>query len=1014
MVRGAIFDLDGVIADTAKYHYLAWKRLAAQLGFDFSMEQNEALKGVSRLRSLELLLEAGGISVDEREKERLAEEKNRWYVEYISQMEPSEVLPGVLELLSDLKKRGVKIALGSASKNAALILERLQLRDDFEVIVDGTLVTRAKPDPEVFLLAADKLGLLPWECIVFEDAAAGIEAAQRGGMEVIGVGNENLRNIVPHFLNGLHEFRPDEFFMDQRWCLHENHFEVSLNKYYEGAFTLGSGYLSVRGSLEEGLSDDPQDEEYLRVPANVTLEKTRPGKSKWGTFVPGIVGEHFLLNDEIINLPWFLEFQVYCDGERLDLEKSKITRYDRYLNMKDATLTRSLRWQTQSGMEVAIQFFRYINLSIPALSVQRVRIRAIKGNGKLEIVSGINAKVRTNGYNHFTKVNLGVSDEGNIYSDGVTDKGNRIFEISRLLTSPAIPLKTNTVEGHIYYESHCCLKAHQTMEFVKITSIATDRDLAAGNYRERALKIQKMGIESDFNRLYQEHARIWRQKWENSDLMIEGDDQAQLALRFSIFHMIRSNAEDDPRVAICAKGHAGEAYFGRYFWDNELFVLPFFLYTNLDAAKNLILFRYNTLSGARENARLYGYHGARYAWESSIDGKEESAGWQYADHEIHITADVIYALWHYYCQSADWEFMKQYGIEMLVETARYWVERVDPDPTRQSFNLLGVMGPDEYLPITRNNAYTNRMVKFSLAKTLQMLEYFQSKNPREYRQKMAALNFNPSEMERIRQVMEGLTIPIDPNRNLVMQSEDFESYADIDFDQIWKDRSKPFGHFISQEKNYRSKALKQADVLMLMYLFPGDFTHEQMKRAYEYYEPITTHDSSLSAAVYAIMATWLEKMEEAESYFQKAVKIDLDLGKKGCEEGIHIANAGGLWQAVVHGFAGIPSAIRNDILTVNPRLPKQWQKVSFPLNWKGQCVRIEIAKEQITLTNLSQRTLKIMVRNSLVTLEPAQTRKVPYPMSMLNITEVGHESGAKRNPAASCGDDERSDAAFGR
>jgi kojibiose phosphorylase len=412
----------------------------------------------------------------------------------------------------------------------------------------------------------------------------------------------------------------------------------------------------------------------------------------------------------------------------------------------------------------------------------------------------------------------------------------------------------------------------------------------------------------------------------------------------------------------------------------------------LEAAKNLILFRYNTLSGAKENAKSYGYHGARYAWESSIDGKEESAGWQYADHEIHITADVIYALWHYYCQSGDWEFMKQYGIEMLVETARYWTERVDLNPVDQSFNLLGVMGPDEYLPLTRNNAYTNWMVKFSLAKTLQMLEHFESTNPLEFRQKLASLNLSPSEIAKFRQVMEGLTIPIDYNRNLVLQSEDFESYADIDFNQIWKDRSRPFGHFISQEKNYRSKALKQADALMLMYLLPTDFTREQMKTAYEYYEPITTHDSSLSSIIYAIVATWLGKMTEVESYFQKSVKIDFDLDKKGCEEGIHIANAGGLWQAVIHGFAGIPNAVQSDILTINPHLPEKWRNVWFHLNWRGNLVKIGIDKAQIVITNLSQEPVKVEVKGLLIFIKPFEAKTVDYTINMRLTGEDIHEA----------------------
>jgi kojibiose phosphorylase len=958
MFRGAIFDLDGVIVDTAKYHYLAWKRLAAELGFEFAEEQNEALKGVSRMRSLEILLAAGGLSFDEMARQELATKKNGWYVEYINKIDRSEILPGALELLAALKNRGVRIALGTASKNSVILLGNLKIEEYFDAIVDGNKVSKAKPDPEVFVTAARGLGLRPWECVVFEDAEAGIEAARRAGMYAVGVGNSKTRDLSDQFVTGLDAFDAGPFFVDRLWCLSEEQFDPGKNRHYEGAFTTGNGYLSVRGSLEEGLGDDPQDEEYLRMPTNVTLEKFRSGKSKWGTFIPGIVGNHPLLNQEMINLPWFIDIGVWFDGEKLDMEKSNLRNYCRYLNMKEGTLHRSFEWLTANGSEAGVSFERFISMDQNSLSVQRLKVVVLKGGGILKLESGINPGVRTNGYNHFQNVTTGALPEGFIFTEVETDVGNHVFEVSAINSLEEISFEIKLDSSRIFFSGGRELAAGEALDIVKLTCITTDRDLEMGYYRDRALQVLKTVNSLNYDQLYQNHFKILKQKWEYSDVKIKGDDTAQLALRFSIYHLIRSNVQNDPRVAVCAKGHAGEAYFGRYFWDNEIYLLPFFIYTNPVAARNLVLFRYHTLEGARRNAGQYGYHGARYPWESSSNGVEQCACWQYADHEIHITADVIYALWHYYRQTDDLEFMEEYGLEMLVETARYWVERVDRSKDGAGYGLAGVMGPDEYVPFSRNNAYTNRMVKFSLEKTIEMLELIESKNPQAYRRLVQKINFTPGEVEVFRQVMENLPVPYDEGRQLVLQSEDFEWLADLDFNQIWTDRTKPFGHFISQEKNYRSKALKQADVLMLMALLPGEFSGEQLKKAYDYYEPITTHDSSLSTSAHAMIAAWLGKMGEAESYFLKSVQLDLDPGRLGCEEGIHIANAGGIWQAVVHGFAGIKNVVQSETLTINPNLPKSWEQLEFTIMWKRNRVKIMIEKGKVSVTNLGSFDLK--------------------------------------------------------
>jgi kojibiose phosphorylase len=299
------------------------------------------------------------------------------------------------------------------------------------------------------------------------------------------------------------------------------------------------------------------------------------------------------------------------------------------------------------------------------------------------------------------------------------------------------------------------------------------------------------------------------------------------------------------------------------------------------------------------------------------------------------------------------EFIIKSGIDIMVETARYWIERVDINK-RGYYELLSVMGPDEYLPTTRNNSFTNRMVKFSLAKTAEFLQRIKQEDKKSFSKIEKRLDIRPDEIEKFKQVGENLILLYDQNTDIVPQSEDFESYADIDFNAIWKDRTKPFGSFISQEKNYRSKALKQADVLELMLLYPEDFTQKQLIKAYDYYEPITTHDSSLSASVHGILAAWMDRMEEAERFLKKVMETDMALEKKGAAEGIHIANCGGLWQMIIYGFAGLRSAMWCDEIELRPHLPKNWEKLEFNLEWQGKLYKITVTKEKHEVLELYQ------------------------------------------------------------
>lgn len=718
--------------------------------------------------------------------------------------------------------------------------------------------------------------------------------------------------------------------MSDGWILHEQSpFEIARAKGYEGVFTLGSGYLHVRGSLEEHLADAPQNVSYMRRPANVTAETFPYMPVKWGVFVPGIYGLHPLMGKELANLPSFLSLTPSVNGEKLDLQHSRVEDYQRQLNFKTAILSRSLTWITQQGATIQVEYQCFVSAADPHLCVQQLTLTSDQ-TVDCELSAGIDADVRTSGYDHFTQVEFSQVEPNHIRCVVTLDTGSIVTQQTALLLNDAKWTYHPTARQATLSTTHT-LQAGTPIKLEKRTALITDFD------REPLIIGDLLKLETPAEALQTAHEAVWKTRWDVSDVLIEGDEESQLAMRLSLYHLLRAHPNDS-RFAIDPKAYAGDAYRGLYFWDTEMYLLPFFLYTDPDRARMLTDFRINTLKGAQINAQEYGYEGARYPWEGDIDGIDQCPAWQYRDHEVHVTADVVYGFLHYSATSNQPSYVDEDAREVILETAKYWLDRVDTRAEDHAPSLLGVMGPDEYTPITQNNAYTNRLVSMSLATA-------------------SALSENHDFASLCAYVAQSLPI-LKRADGLVLQCEEFERLADLDIEYFWRDRSRPFASQVSQERIYRSKCMKQADVLLLMMLFPHEFTDAEVAKAWEYYLPFTTHDSSLSPGVHAVIALRLGLHQPAWDFWQRSYGIDLH---GGAEEGLHIAALGMNWQIAVFGFAGVQTAMVNDTLTLNPRLPSAWKRLAFPLLWKGQSVFIDIHPDDVTVTNRSPQAMPIQV-----------------------------------------------------
>ncbi len=734
-------------------------------------------------------------------------------------------------------------------------------------------------------------------------------------------------------------------------------FRADQARAYEGLFTQGSGYLHARGSLEEHFPDAPQNNDWLRMPGNVTAEKFPVTHAKWGTYLPGIFGRHPTLDKQMVNLPFFWLCTPGIDGERLNLLACQINDYQRALDLADGSLCRTFQWTVASGARVLVRFERFISMAKPHLAAQRMTLTPDR-DVKLSLLTGIDSDIRTSGYDHLTEREMIATPDG-VACRVTTDSNETVRFRTAIADFSNREWTARLTERQALLEHNTTIKAHTTFSLIRYTVATSSRDLSPIDEKHALDQALACG----YNTLAAENRAAWSARWQTCDVQVEGDDHAQQALRCSLYHLLRCHVPEDARISIDAKGYAGDAYFGRFFWDTEMYMLPFYLYTDPDRARTFVDFRVQSLPGARANAAALGYPGARFAWESDPEGYERCPSWQYRDHEIHVTGDVVYAFTHFDRACPHTPFLHGPAAEVIVETARYWAARIDWRDGEDTPSLLGVMGPNEYCPICNNNAYTNRMAAFALS--------------------LAAGNIGktggatPAEQKAFARLAETLPIPRSTDGTLVLENENYQNLADPHFDTLWKDRAKGYAHNVPQEHIYRSKALKQADVLMLMMLFPQEFTIQDLQAAWDYYLPFTTHDSSLSPGAHAIVASRLGKQQDAWLFWQKTINYDLDTAHGGAAEGIHIANAAASWMVAILGFAGMATVMESEILILRPALPASWQRLAFPIVWKGAALHIEITQDAVTINNKSEKNLDFLLQDRRHTLPPRQAGSFP-------------------------------------
>lgn len=737
-----------------------------------------------------------------------------------------------------------------------------------------------------------------------------------------------------------------DYATENPWLIHETNLSADTTAAHETRFTLANGYRSLRG-------------ESPFYPARYP-----------GAFYAGLYDKAEAAVTELVNCPDPLPFRVYVDYEEALLGSKGASEYLRVLDMEQGAIHTRCNYKADTGSWLRMKSERFLSRADRHRWAERWVFEAVNFSRRILIKIAIDGTMLNNVQHPLDAVkHINVTDRGSL--DVGAAKG--IF-----LMSETRDKQVRITEGQVLLCGECGDYGESQLKLLVLRPLAERVEAVYELHLEQGKPvvlyrlgygmvqqgnsdprdILKAGIEAFIKDGYEAelkaHQREMSRFWKDADIQIDGDLRAQRALRFNLFHLSSCANPGDSRVSIGAKGLHGEGYKGHVFWDTETFMLPFFIFTQPETARSLLSYRYHTLQGARENARQGGHQGARFPWESADTGLEVTPPWgvDYAGHpvriwtgeqEVHINADITYAVLKYLQMSGDRTFLLEQGLQILLETSKFWVSFVQWNEEKQRYEIRNVIGPDEFHEHVHNNTYTNYLAAWALRKTRNLVHQLEQEEPEALSAILQRSGVERSELEKWQNVADKLYIPRDQQRGLYEQFEGYFNLKDIPITEWDKNGMPLWPRDLDVRRLNETQLIKQPDVVMLFALIGEEFSLEEKIRNYEYYEKRTMHKSSLSPSIYAMVGLGLGKHDHAYEYFIKAAETDIVDNQGNTAHGLHAANAGGTWQSAVFGFGGL-SVDKDNTLRIEPWLPAHWKGLRYNFYWHSVRVTVEAAQ----------------------------------------------------------------------
>lgn len=764
-----------------------------------------------------------------------------------------------------------------------------------------------------------------------------------------------------------------EYITANAWSIIEDDFDKDRVKSSESLFSLGNGAMGQRANFEETYTGDTFQGSYI---AGVYYpDKTRVGW--WKNGYP----EYFA---KVLNAPNWIGINVTVNGVALDLNTCKsITNYKRELNMKEGWYERSFTAVLPNDVEVNVSAKRFLSLTHDELGVINYKVTPVNTKTVIEFSPYIDAGITnedTNWDDKFWDI-LSVTEadqQGFITSKTMKTE----FHVGTYMQSLVFVdgqkqnLKPSVTQSdsELYYKYTLNVNKGEEASIQKFAGYVTDMNHKTSQLIDAAKTVLKESINLGYETLLKQQKDAWASIWDMADITIDGDVKAQQGIRFNIFQLNQTYLGKDERLNIGPKGFTGEKYGGSTYWDTEAYCIPFYMATkDQNVARSLLAYRYNHLDKAIENAEKLGFtNGAALYPMVTMNGEESHNEWEITFEEIHRNGAMVYAIYNYVRYTGDFSYIPEMGLEVMIAISRFWYQRFNYSQEKNKFVMLGVTGPNEYENNVNNNWYTNYFAKWCIEYTMLCLDKVKDSYSDDYNRIVGHTKLNDSELDKWQELVDNVYLPYSGKYDVYLQQDNFLDKELIPVSELDKTQ-RPINQKWSWDRILRSCYIKQADVLQGFYFFEDHFTEEELERHFDFYEPLTVHESSLSPCVHSIQAAKLNRMDQAYTFYLRTSRLDLDDYNKEVEEGCHITSMAGTWMSIVEGFGGM--RVVNDTLSFEPRIPKEWDAYSFKVNFRNQVVKVNVSQKGSTFEVEGNSTLSIILNGEALKISPSQPVK---------------------------------------
>ncbi|MDD4203441.1 MAG: CBS domain-containing protein, partial [Candidatus Omnitrophica bacterium] len=727
---------------------------------------------------------------------------------------------------------------------------------------------------------------------------------------------------------------------DDLWCIKENGFDRTKQNFYETIFTLGNGKIGSRGVLEE-----------------------TPSGCSTGTFFPGVFDSVGAQVTEIVNAPNPINFTIITDGERIGVDTMDVLHYKRILDTRQGILFRRTLYKSTYLGKIDYQSYRFFSMEDTSIGMMEVFLKPIDKDIIISVESSVDISTMNKGLltegpkKHYHVTDFKKKGSINYIETKTFENETSMAYASRLKYSVAG--KDKRSPRRVFKVK---IKKGQTIRLTQYFSIATTIEVKYKRLKSYVINKLIVTSKKSPEQLLEQNRKAWDSRWAISDIRIEGDNSVQRALRFNVFHMIIAGTDDKGKSSVGARTLSGEGYRGHAFWDTEIFLLPFYIYNYPEIAKSLLLYRYNRMGEARKIAKEKGYQGVLYPWESADKGDEVTPKWvkdkdgQIVEiatslREHHLVADVAYGVHQYIRVTGDMKFALKYGLEMILASAKFWISRMDFNKQTKKYEINHVIGPDEFHENVNNNRFTNCIAKWNIESANKYVDVLMKKHPAKIKNILNKISLTIKDLEKWKRISAKIAHTY-PNLKGVIEA----------FDGYFKKRKIPIKftqrQMLTPDPKYKPKdynetqLVKQADVLMMLYLLSDKFSYETKKKNYNYYMERTLHKSSLSPSIHSILGREVDDHVRSYHYFFLSLYTDLKDVYQNTHEGMHAACLGGIWQTIINGFAGLRFV--SNVLFLSPDMPAHWKSLQFCVKWKDKRLRVNINKTDVDLYLISK------------------------------------------------------------